>query len=148
MKKLLACLCAATLLAGCGSGSSEPVKESKTCTVTEEGMPMEIKMNAVDNEIETMNMSVSIENDFSGVSDEDKASLKEAMINEFGLGEDAKGVTADIVFTDTAATIKIDLDLKNADKTVLEAFDLDGFFTNMKLDANVKDLESDGATCK
>ena len=58
MKKLLACLCVVTLLAGCGGSGNK--SESKTCSITHNGMTLAATFNAKDDEIKTADMNVTV----------------------------------------------------------------------------------------
>lgn len=151
MKKFLAFACAAVLLAGCGS--SEPKKETKTCTMEEAGMKMSIKMDAEDDIIKKMEMSYVLPGDMfnvdaSQLKEEDLKTMGDAVISQLGIKE-GEGISA--VFKADGKDLKatINVDLSKADASILKnQFKMEGNTKNIKLSETVKSGEADGAVCK
>lgn len=151
MKKFLAFACAAVLLAGCGS--SEPKKETKTCTMEEAGMKMSIKMDAEDDIIKKMEMSYVLPGDMfnvdaSQLKEEDLKTMGDAVISQLGIKE-GEGISA--VFKADGKDLKatINVDLSKADASILKnQFKMEGNTKNIKLSETVKSGEEDGAVCK
>lgn len=145
MKKLLVCLCAGFLLAGCGGGSSEPV--SKTCS--QELMPgavIEMAMSGEGDVVNKAEMKVtmtfeSLNLDKAKVTEEQKKQIsdmmKETILKEMEM-EEADGYTVDSTFDDNGLLITI-----GAEANVFEQT-----FNATKFDDMVKELEGDGFTCK
>lgn len=151
MKKFLAFACAAVLLAGCGS--SEPKKETKTCSVEEVGMKMSIKMDAEDDVIKKMEMSYvfpgsMFNGDASKLKEDDLKTMGDAVLSQLGIKE-GEGIAA--VFKADGKDLKatINIDLTKADTDILKKqFKMEGNTKNIKLSETVKSGEADGATCK
>lgn len=150
MKKLVAFACAALLLAGCGS--SEPKKESKTCSMEVSGMKADIKMNAEDDVVKSLEMSYLIPSsmlggDASTLSKDDINTMGEAVITQLGVNE-GEGITANFESQDKDLKATINIDLTKTDATVLKKINLTGNTKNIKLSETVKDAEGQGLTCK
>lgn len=154
MKKLIAVACAALLLAGCGS-SSEPKevkKESKTCSTTVSGMKADMKMNAEDDIIKTIDMSYVMPStllgtDASKLSEDDMKEMADSMMAQFG-AEEGQGITVKAEAAGKDLQVVMSIDLATADKTVLKALSFEGNTKNIKLSDSVKDAEKGGMTCK
>lgn len=89
MKKLLACLCVVTLLAGCGGSGNK--SESKTCSITQNGMTLAATFNAKDDEIKTADMNVTVPAsalggvDLSTLSDDQKKMMQTQLESSLGI---------------------------------------------------------------
>lgn len=145
MKKLLCAACAVVLLAGCGGAK----KETKTCSQNMGTMNMSATFTAEDDTITKTSVKVSVDASMAGVkmedlSDEDKETMKTAMLNQMGI-ESGKGVETSVNFTDDAMEIVIDIDMKDGDKATLKKLNL---ADETKLSDMVKSAEKGGATCK
>lgn len=152
MKKFLAFACAAVLLAGCGS-SSEPKKETKTCSMEEAGMKMSIKMDAEDDIIKKMEMSYvfpgsMFNGDASKLKEEDLKTMGDAVISQLGIKE-GEGISAAFKADGKDLKATINIDLTKADTDILKnQFKMEGNTKNIKLSETVKSGEADGAVCK
>lgn len=152
MKKLVAFACAALLLAGCGS-SSEPKKETKTCTMEESGIKMSIKMDAEDDIIKKMEMTYvfpgsMLGGDISTLKEDDMKKMGDTVLSTLGISE-GEGITA--VFKAEGKDLKatLNIDLSKADASILKnQFKMEGNTKNIKLSETVKSGETDGAVCK
>ena len=73
-------LCVVTLLAGCGGSGNK--SESKTCSITQNGMTLAATFNAKDDEIKTADMNVTVPAsalggvDLSTLSDDQKKMMQ------------------------------------------------------------------------
>lgn len=152
MKKLIAVACAALLLAGCGSSTKEVKKESKTCSTTVSGMKADMKMNAEDDIIKTIDMSYVMPStllgtDASKLSEDDMKTMADSMMAQFGAKE-GQGITVKAEAAGKDLQVVMSIDLATADKTVLKALSFEGNAKNIKLSDSVKDAEKGGMTCK
>ena len=155
MKKLVAFACAALLLAGCGSSTSEPKevkKESKTCSTTVSGMKADMKMNAEDDIIKTIDMtyimpSTLLGQDASKLSEDDMNTMADTMLTKLGAAE-GEGITVKATAVEKDLQIVLSIDLAKADASVLKALSFEGNAKNIKLSDSVKDAEKGGMTCK
>lgn len=152
MKKLIAVACAALLLTGCGSSTKEVKKESKTCSTTVSGMKADMKMNAEDDIIKTIDMSYVMPStllgtDASKLSEDDMKTMADSMMAQFGAKE-GQGITVKAEAAGKDLQVVMSIDLATADKTVLKALSFEGNAKNIKLSDSVKDAEKGGMTCK
>lgn len=153
MKKLLVCLCAGFLLAGCGNGgsgsgnsgdaSSNVVK--KTCTVEQQGMKAEMYMEGEDDVLskvslkmdapyEAMNLDASIKDQ---LTDEMKEAFKDEMLKAMELNED-DGYNVSIDFDDEGMKMEVSAEASIFEKT----------FNASSVEEMTKELEEAGYTCK
>lgn len=152
MKKFLAFACAAVLLAGCGS-SSEPKKETKTCTMEEAGIKISIKMDAEDDVIKKMEMSYVIPSsllggDASTLKEDELKTMGDAVLSQLGMKE-GEGISAAFKADGKDLKASLNIDLAKADTSVLkDQFKMEGNTKNIKLSETVKSGEADGAVCK
>lgn len=152
MKKFLAFACAAVLLAGCGS-SSEPKKETKTCTMEESGIKMAIKMDAEDDIIKKMEMSYVLPGsmlggDASKLKEDDLKTMGDAVISQLGIKE-GEGISAAFKAEGKDLKATINIDLTKADASILKKqFKMEGNTKNIKLSETVESGKDSGAVCK
>ena len=150
MKKLLACLCVVTLLAGCGGSGNK--SESKTCSITQNGMTLDATFNAKDDEIKTADMNVTVPAsalggvDLSTLSDDQKKMMQTQLESSLGIKED-DGMKVSFDFKDKDIVVKINMDLTKTDSSSLKKFGF-GSNTDMSLKNTVEQAEKQGATCK
>lgn len=144
MKKLLVCLCAGFLLAGCGGGgSSEAV--SKTCTVEEGGLKAEMYMEGKGDVLSKASLKMNAPYDAMGldasikdsITDEMKDAVKDQMMKEMELDE-ADGYTVTVNFDDEGMKMEV-----SAEASVFEQT-----FNASSLEDMTKELEKSGYTCK
>lgn len=151
MKKLLLSLFAVIVLAGCGSGTKKV--ETKTCTVTQAGVPMSFKLDATGNVLDKLTLNVTIPGtatkgvDLTKLSKDDLKTMGSAVIQKLGI-EEGKGVTAEFVVKDKDIVGTVTFDLKEGDSSALKKLGITEDTKNIKLDSTVKDFEKNGATCK
>lgn len=152
MKKLFALLCAAVVLTGCGgsgdSGGAEPVKETKTCTMSAGvGVEASIKADATDDVIEKYTVSAKVDSqgvDFSTLTEEDKKAVTEMALKQMDFTE-GEGTTVDVQYAADSITVALIVDLNVAPKETLDKMEL---VKGEKLSEMVKEAETGGATCK
>lgn len=150
MKKLLACLFAVTLLAGCGNSSSK--SETKTCSITQNGMTMDATFKAKDDKINATDMKVTVSSatlggaDLSKLSEDQKKLVQTQLENSLGIKE-GDGMKVSFDFKDKDIVVTVSIDFTKTDSSALKKF---GFTSNtdMSLKNTVKEAESQGATCK
>lgn len=143
MKKLLGVLCAGMLLAGC-SGGGEPI--TKTCTMSVGGkMDMEWVLEGTSDTLEKATMKISLPYDAIGLnkdaSEEEKNKFdeetKQSMIDELENG-DVTGLDVTSGFDDNGWTMSISAEASMLEKAV----------NSTSMDEAVKEVESQGFTCK
>lgn len=154
MKKALVLLFTIALsitLCGC---SNENKVTTSTCSISESSMKMSMKFSATNGEIDKVVMTVTPNNSTMGISsfkdldDDMKSQIKKLFLSSLGLEKDSyDGVKIDVTF-DEEMDVKLDLDLKVADKDILDKLGLDLDDTDMNLEKSVKELEESGYTCK
>ena len=151
MKKLLLSLFAVLVLAGCGSNSKKA--ETKTCSITQAGVPMTFKLDATGNVVEKIKMDVTIPGtaakgvDLTKLSKDDLKTMGNAVIKQLGI-EEGKGVTAEFTVKDKNIVGTVTFDLKEGDASALKKIGITGNAKNVKFDDTIKDFEKNGATCK
>lgn len=149
MKKLLAAACALLLLAGCGG---EPKTEFKTCSLEMSGMKMDIKMDAEDDVIQTINMDLNIPGtllggDASVLSDDDLKTMGDAMLTSLNVKE-GEGISSEFSVNGKDLKAVVSFDLSKASTDVLSTLGISGNKENIKLSETVEQAEKSGATCK
>lgn len=132
------------------TGCTKEAKEtSKTCTMEEEGLKTVYKLDATDGEINKVSMALTFDDEsMNNLAEEDQEEFKKIMLDSMGFEDDTyEGMSISFDFSDKV-TITIEADLKKASKEDMEkvGFDFDG--ADMSLDNTVKQMETDGATCK
>lgn len=148
MKKIYILLAVAFLFTTTGC-AKEAKEESKTCTMEEEGLKTVYKFDAIDNEIHKVSMAMTFDDkNMNNLSKEDQEQFKKIMLDSMGLEDKTyEGMNISFDFSDKM-TIVIDADLKKASKEDMKKVGFDFSDTDMSLDATIKDMEKDGATCK
>lgn len=151
MKKFLAFACAAVLLAGCGS--SEPKKETKTCSMSQAGIGIDIKMDAEDDIIKTMELTMLMPEsltkvDASKLSEDDLKKAGEAGLANIGVKEGEEGVTVAFKAKDKDLQLSVIFDLDKASADVLKKLNLTESTKDVKLSDTVKGAEQSNFTCK
>lgn len=142
MKKFLAVLFAAVVLAGCGGGG-EPV--SKTCSMDGPGGNVAIVFDAEGDTVKKATMNVSMGYDAMGISKEDvdkwsddeKQEKIDAITKASGLDE-IDGADINTSFDDKGMKIEV----------VLEVSTVEQMFSKSSLKEVVESAESMGYTCK
>ena len=146
-KKLIGAAAALLLLAGCGSSADqEPKKETKACTFEESGQELVITLEAEDNLIKTMAISMDV--DFGAeLTDEQLETLVKPMILEqLGVSED-DGTEVKLENKDGMVHAEIKMDA-SADGAFMQSLGIDADESDMQLDDFVEFMEEDGAVCK
>lgn len=151
MKKLLAFACTALLLAGCGS-SGEVKKESKTCSMEESGIKMDIKMDAEDDVIKTIELSYLMPGsllggDASELSEDDMKTMGDAVLGQLGVKE-GEGINANFKAKDKDLVAIVNIDLSKTDASILNKMGISGNTKNVKLSETVESAEKSKMTCK
>lgn len=151
MKKLLILATTIFMLAGC-SGSNEPKKETKTCSMDVSGLKMDIKLDAENDIIHNLGMNITIPGslfggDVSVLSENDLKLMGEQVLSQLNVKQ-GEGITSNFAIKDKDLSAEVVFDLKKVDQSVLENFGFNGNSDNLKLSDAVKDLEAGGATCK
>lgn len=146
MKKGLAVLFSALLLAGCG-GSKDKV--TKTCTMEEEGMSAVLTMEADGDTLTKAALSLGASFEALGIDqatyaevDEDKKkvfldTMKEMMLEELDMSED-EGYDVEADLNENGFEMKI-----SAEASIFEQT-----FDATSVSEMVESLEKDGYTCK
>ena len=143
MKKALMGLAAVALtfiLTGCGT-------ETLTCTMSQSETGMKMDQKAVitfeDNEVTNINMNVDVNVDetYSSYVDFMKSMLEE----QFKSYSD-NGGKVNVDSENNKISIKIDMDVKNMTDDQKKNLDLEDVYGTK--DATIKELESQGYTCK
>lgn len=152
MKKLIAFACAALLLAGCGSSSKEVKKETKTCSMDYAGMTMDFKMDAEDDVMKTVNLTMLMPSsllggDASVLSEDDMKTMADAMLTKLGAAE-GEGITVKAKAAEKDLKVDVVIDLTKADASVLKNIGITGNTKNVKLSETVESAEKGGMTCK
>ena len=152
MKKLIAFACAALLLAGCGSSSKEVKKETKTCSMDYAGMTMDFKMDAEDDVMKTINLTMLMPSsllggDASVLSEDDMKTMADAMLTKLGAAE-GEGITVKAKAAEKDLKVDVAIDLTKADASVLKNMGITGNTKNVKLSETVESAEKGGMTCK
>ena len=147
MKKIVAGALALLVLAGCGSSAK---KETKTCTQDLGGSMMSAKMDAEDDVIKTIDMSIdmpssSIPYDISTLTDDQKKQLEDTLISSAGYSNIGEGMSANIEFNDDNVVIHVKIDITKTDAATLKQMN---YTKDTKLSDTVKSAEASGATCK
>lgn len=150
MKKVLVLFAVAMTLCACGKDKIT----SNTCTATENNMKMTIKMTATNDEIDKVEMTMIPDNSAMGISsfedldDDTKGQVKSLLLTSLGLDKDTyEGIEISVDFNENMI-MKLNFDLKVADKAILEKLGLDFEDTDMSLERAVKDMKSSGYTCE
>lgn len=151
MKKFLAFACAAVLLAGCGS--SETKKETKTCSMSESGIGIDIKMEAEDDIVKTMEVTMLMPEsltkvDASKLSDDDLKKAGEQGLANLGVKEGEEGVKVSFKAKDKDMQLSVIFDLDKASADVLKKLNLTESTKDVKLSDIVKGAEQSNFTCK
>lgn len=148
MKKIYILLAVAFLFTTTGC-VKEAKEESKTCTMEEEGLKTVYRFDATDNEIHKVSMAMTFDDEnMKNLSEEDQEQFKKIMLDSMGLEDKTyEGMNISFDFSDKM-TIVIDADLKKVSKEDIKKVGFDFSNTDMSLDATIKDMEKDGATCK
>lgn len=154
MKKLMVFACAALLLAGCGSSKEKEVKkESKTCSIEEAGMGMAIKMDAEDDIIKNIEMTITMPSEVTGLdastlSEDDLKEAGKAGLANIGVEEGTEGVTATFKAKGKDLEMTVGFDLKKTDAEILKQLELSEDLKDTKLSDAVNGASSEGFTCK
>lgn len=156
-KKLITCLFAAVLLAGCGSSAKQVKKETKTCSTEYQGMTMSMKMNAEDDVIKTMDIQYLYSEkmlgfDASKVEKDQLKVMEDTVMTQLGISGKEEGVKANVGVDGTGIKMDINVDLMKADSKILNKFSITGNTKNVKLSETVenaqKGQEGINFTCK
>lgn len=150
MKKLLIAAFAVLVLAGCGSSSKK--EETKTCSITEEGMKMDATFTAVDDDVTKAKIAVKMDAsalgaDVSKLTDEQKKQVEDMVLSQLGV-EAGKGVDVSAEINEKEIVVSIGLDLKDGDSATLKKLGFGIGEDTFKLSETVKEAEADGAVCK
>jgi len=152
MKKLLAVLCAAFVLAGCGGGDKQENVVKKTCSMEQEGIAVVMDMEGKDDVLTKVAMNVSASYDAMAAQ-----GLSKDMIDS--LDEDKKKEAADVMKKTMLEAVDLDED---DGYTITSEFDDEGWkmtisaeasifeqtFNASSLDDMVKEMTEAGFTCK
>ena len=150
MKKLFAIACAALLLAGCGS-SSEPKKETKTCSMDVQGMKASIKIDATDNKITNMQLVYDIPKDITGtdaseLSKDDLDTLGDAFVSKMGVKGKA-GVSAKYEKNGADLKATMNIDMSKVEGSTLKTLGF-GDSKDAPFDKTIELSQKQGMTCK
>lgn len=146
MKKLFVCLCATVLLAGCGAGGSkESEKVTKTCSVEESGMKMDVKLDAEGDAITEIGMfalmpyealDVTAEEAKEVFTEDNLKLIESTMLSTLDVTEEEVNPTTKL--GDTGIEVNLSLKVSDFEKT----------FNATTLEEGIKELEGQGYTCK
>lgn len=148
MKKLFAIACAALLLAGC---SSEPKKESKTCSMEVYGMKASIKLDATDNKITAMELVYDVpesvsQKDASQMTQEDLDKEGKAMLSRMGV-DGKKGVSAEYKANGKDLKVVVKIDMATVEGSTLSTLGF-GDSKDAPFDKTIELSEKQGMICK
>lgn len=149
MKKLIAIACMFFVLTGC---SGETKKESKTCSVEMSGTNVDIKMNAENDIIKTIDMNLIIPSsllggDASVLKKNDLKTMGDAFLSALNVKE-GEGVSSEFTIDGKNLKAVVKFDLSKNGTNGLSAFGITGNNKDIKLSETVKNAEISGATCK
>lgn len=153
MKKYVTLLLFVVLMGSlCGCGKDKIT--STSCTLSQSGMEMAYTLTATNDKIDKISLTITPDNTLFGVdslstlTDEQKEQVKTGMLTNLGLEKDNyEGLKIDIKIEDKM-DIKVDADLKKADKEILKKIGMDFSKTNMSLKDAKEEMAETGATCK
>lgn len=151
MKKLLTLLMIGGLsLTLCACGKDEVI--TKTCSGSDDDMTMTFKMTATNDEIDKIEMTVVPNNEamnietFEDLTDAQKSQIEESFLTTMGLEEEQEGIEVEVKFAKDM-TVILKVDLKTADKEILENIGLDFEDKDMSLEKAISDFKEEGYTC-
>ena len=135
------------LLAGCSPKETEIVKTSRTCSAKPDGKKIEMKLDAENDVIKSINISYWIPEsiigkDVSKLSKEEMEEAGSSILTQLGVQEQASGIKVDILAEKKDMLIKLGFDLAKADTSVLEIFGITGNPQNVKLSETVIQAEN------
>lgn len=148
MKKLLLVLCAC-LLCACSNTNNTT---SKTCSITQDPLTVEIALSAKDDTINTMNFAVTMDasqlglgDELGNITDEQKDTIKDNLLQSLGIDENTTGITVDAKFDDNI-NMKINIDLEACSEETLKTFNFEE--DDLSLENAVEQFVAQGYTCK
>lgn len=148
MKKLLLVLCAC-LLCSCSNTDNTA---SKTCSITQDPLTVEIALSAKDDTINTMNFAVTMDasqlglgEELGNITDEQKDTIKDNLLQSLGIDENTTGITVDAKFDDNI-NMEINIDLEACSEETLKTFNFEE--DDLSLENAVEQFVAQGYTCK
>lgn len=150
MKKLLCSMLTILILTGCGSNSKK--EESKICSYSLNGIPVNFKMDSLDDIVNKIEMemkypsSMTKGTDLSKLTDSDLMKIGDAALKNMNITA-GKGIDAKFTVKDQSLNAIITFDLKNGDAAILKKLGITGNTKNVKLSETVKSLETQGSKC-
>ena len=153
MKKIITTLLACLLIAGCSSAPKTKT-EAASCSYTQEGlMTATYDLTAENNDITVLSLKMIYDKsmfgdiDFTTITEEEKTQMIDAILTQYGITEDMKGVTTKVEIEDTIIAT-IEMNLKEADPDTLKNLGFDFSNTDMSFDKVVQDMKDQGFDCK
>lgn len=142
-------------LTGCGSiTSKEDIINSKTCTITKNGIEQIYKYTATNDEIDKVELTMVYDNSLFGVetlstlTEAQKEQITTEMLNNLELESNTyEGLDINIDIQDQMK-VNLKADLEKADPEILKKVGLDFTDADMSLERAVEDMTDAGATCK